>query len=174
MNGHELPTRTVAVYALGLMRRKQLGDDKRPEAMRESLERLIDREILLQEALRRGLSADEGSINAAYDQARVNHRGETEWNAFLSDQGTNEIDYRNELRAQKTIETLVRDEMRRSGNVDDAEVLRHFEDHKDQYPTGFEPSKDMIKSRLLRERQARSIEALLASLRAKASIVRSF
>ncbi len=108
VNGKDVPSLNVALYARELIARGTFKNTERPRAMRAALDHLVDREMLLQEALRRNIAADESALNVAYDAARAGHGSDAEWAQFLADQGTNPAAYRSELRIQKTIEALLR------------------------------------------------------------------
>ena len=48
-------------------------DRKKPEVLRRALQQYVDRELLLQEALARGVQADTREVDWAYDQMRREH-----------------------------------------------------------------------------------------------------
>lgn len=108
VDGTDVPSLTVAVYARLLIARAKFTKDQKPQAMRSALDHLVERELLLQEALRRGIVADESALNIAYDTARARYKTDADWAAFLAEQGTDPTAYRQELRVQKTIEVLLR------------------------------------------------------------------
>ena len=87
-------------------------DRKKPEVLRRALERYVDRELLLQEALARGIQADTREVDWAYDQMRRGHADETAWAEFLAEQGMDAQSFKAELRAQHTVAALVEQEMR--------------------------------------------------------------
>jgi SurA N-terminal domain len=87
-------------------------DRKRPEALRHALEQYVDRELLLQEALARGIQADSRAVDWAYDQMRREHADEKAWAEFLAAQGMDPQSFKAELRAQHTVAALVEQEVR--------------------------------------------------------------
>ena len=62
-------------------------DRKKPEVLRRALNQYVDRELLLQEALVRGIQADSIQVDWAYDQMRREHADEKDWADFLADRG---------------------------------------------------------------------------------------
>ena len=85
-------------------------DRMKPEIVRRALEQYVERELLLQEALARGIQADSREVDWAYDQLRREHGDEAAWNTFLVGQGMDPQSFRGELRAQHTVAALVRQE----------------------------------------------------------------
>ena len=84
---------------------------KKPEVLRHALQRYVDRELLLQEALARGVAADSRDVEWAYDQMRREHADEAAWEEFLLGQGLNPQSLRAELRSQRTVAALIEQEM---------------------------------------------------------------
>jgi hypothetical protein len=123
-------------------------DQKTPEVLRRALQQYLDRELLLQEALARGIEADSRQVDWAYDQLRREHADDGAWTEFLAGQGMTPQSFRAELRSQHTVAALVDQELRKAlggegGEAD--EVVRQ-------------------------QKQAEVQQALLARLRAKARI----
>jgi hypothetical protein len=87
-------------------------DRKKPEALRHALQRYVDRELLLQEALARGVEADSREVDWAYDQMRREHADEAAWEEFLAGQGMDPQSLRAELRSQRTVAALLDQEAR--------------------------------------------------------------
>jgi LPS sulfotransferase NodH len=106
----------------------------------------VDRELLLQEALARGVAADSRQVDWAYDQLRREHADEDAWEEFLASQGMDPQSLRVELRSQHTVAALVDQELRQALGGGELDPAR------------------------LQQKQAEVQEALLARLRAKARI----
>jgi hypothetical protein len=90
-------------------------DRKKPEVLRHALQRYVDRELLLQEALARGLAADTRDVDWSYDQMRHQHADEAAWEEFLAGQGLDPQSLRAELRSQRTVTVLLEQEMQVRG-----------------------------------------------------------
>jgi LPS sulfotransferase NodH len=86
-------------------------DRRKPEVVRHALERYIDRELLLQEALARGIKADSRDVDWTYDQIRREHADEDAWKDFLAGQGMDPQSFRAELRAKHTVAALLDQEL---------------------------------------------------------------
>jgi hypothetical protein len=143
------PVRVEQILPLAKAELDRLADDqrdaKKPEVVRHALQLYVDRELLLQEALARGIRADAAGVDWSYDQLRREHPDEADWRDFLAKQGLDPQAFRTELRAQQTVKALVEQEVGRAlgGETDPA---RHA------------------------EKLAEVQQALLARLRAKARI----
>ena len=121
-------------------------DQKKPEVLRHALQQYVDRELLLQEALARGIEADSAQVEWDYDQLRREHPDEGGWKDFLAGQGMDPQSFRAELRAQHTVAALLEQEVRQA------------------------PDAGEVGDETRQQRQAEAQEVLLARLRAKARI----
>jgi hypothetical protein len=147
-------------------------EQHKPEALRTALQHYVDRELLLQEALSRGIQADTRQVDWSYDQLRREHKDDANWAKFLLEQGSDPQSFKQELRAQHTIAALLADESQ-SAPVADDEVQAAY----DANPMGFAaegasepPPLDAVRTRIeaglrqskLAEVQARLLERLHA------------
>ena len=96
-------------------------DVRKAEALRRALAQYVERELLVQEAIARGVTADQRSVDWAYDQARGEHKDDAEWAKFLAGEGTDPRSFKAELRIQGTIAVLLAREAQARGlSPDDA------------------------------------------------------
>lgn len=107
VNGQPILTRNVRIAAEQALARGVLAPEQRAFAFRQATQNLIDRELLFQEATRRGLSADPRALEEAVNQARVDYKDEAAWRAFLAQQGMDEQVFLTELRVQHTVQALM-------------------------------------------------------------------
>jgi hypothetical protein len=120
-------------------------DKKKPEVVRHALQQYVDRELLLQEALARGIQADSRAVDWAYDQLRREHGDEDAWKDFLAEQALDPQSLRAELRTRHTVAALLDQELDQALGA------------------GADPA-------ARQEKQAEVQRALVARLRAKARI----
>jgi hypothetical protein len=78
-------------------------DRQKPALMRAALREYIDRELLLKEALARGVQADTRTVQRLYDQARADFPDEAKWKESLYQKGFDPQSFRTEVRVQQTI-----------------------------------------------------------------------
>jgi parvulin-like peptidyl-prolyl isomerase len=122
------PIRIGQVLALaqkGLIDSKDRAKDM-PGAVRFALQQYIARELLLQQALADGLTADTSKVEAAFDQVRAQFKNEKAWLDSLADRGLDPQSFKQELRAQETVNVL----MSREGDavqVSDEEARAYFD-----------------------------------------------
>ena len=149
---------------------------KKPEVLRRALEQYVDRELLLQEALARGMKADTRQVDWAYDQMRREHGDEKAWAAFLAEQGLDAQSFRAELRAQHTVAALVEQEVRTSP-VTEAAARAAFEADPEAFggegkgsPPAFEVVRAEVEASVRQGQRTSILDALLGRLRGKARI----
>ena len=147
VNGEPIRIHQILPMAKAELDRVSLAErnKKEPEVVRHALQQYIDRELLLQEALARGIQANSADVDWSYDQLRREHPDEASWRDFLAGQGMNQQSFRAELRAQRTVAAMLDQELEKAlgGEADGA-----------------------VRS----QKQAEVQQALLARLRAKARI----
>jgi hypothetical protein len=125
VNGQPIRLPQILPLAKAQLDRLQASERDRwaPEILRSALRQYVDRELLLQEALARGIRADAREVDWAYDQMRKEHPGEQAWNEFLARQGLDPQSLRTELRAQRTVAALLQVEATgRQGGPEDAKA----------------------------------------------------
>jgi hypothetical protein len=151
-------------------------DRRKPEIVRAALGQYVDRELLLQEALARGLQADTRQVDWAYDQMRQAHPDEKAWTAFLAEQGMDAPSFKAELRVQHTVGALVEQEVR-SFPVPEAAARAAFDGDPEAFapegegdPPSFEAVRAEVEASVRQGQRAAILDALMARLRGKARI----
>jgi hypothetical protein len=178
VNGMDIRIQQILPLAKAALDRVPAAEreKRKPEAVRQALDNYVTRELLLQEALARGISADTRAVEQSYDQMRKEHPKEEEWAAFLGGLGTDAQTLKAELRVQHTVSALVEQEVR-AWPVPEADAREAFEAN----PRGFgpagaaePPSFAAVRAEVeqaIRELKADEIQAaLVARLRARARI----
>jgi hypothetical protein len=151
-------------------------DRSKPEVLRRALGQYVERELLLQEAVARGIQVDSREVDWSYDQMRREHADEKAWEQFLAGQGMDAQSVKAELRAQHTVAALVEQEVR-AFPVPEATARAAFEANPRAFgpegsaePPGFEAVRADVEA-AVREGQRKAIhDALLGRLRGKARI----
>jgi len=100
----------VRVASLVRLREDRGSEDKGPSpgVMRETLQKLIVRELLFQEALARGVSPAGPALERAFDALRAGETDDSRWLKRLAQEGLSAQDLKEELRVQATVAELVR------------------------------------------------------------------
>jgi peptidyl-prolyl cis-trans isomerase C len=150
-------------------------DARRPAVLRHALERYIDRELLLQEALTQGVQADTRAVDWAYDQARREHPDDEAWAEYLADRGLDPQSLREELRVQHTVSTFL-EQVGNGFPVSDEEARAAYEKDPASFgvagahPPDFERDRDKVRTVLRVREREKVADALIARLRARARI----
>ncbi len=151
-------------------------EEQLPAAMRGALDKYVTRELLLQEAMRRGITADARAVERAYDRMHEGHAQEPEWTAFLAAQGLDPRTLRAELRVQHTVAALLADEVARFP-IAAAEARAAYDANPSAFgtlpdgkPPGFEAVRAQLELRLRQSRRQQIQGALQARLRRDARI----
>jgi len=148
----------------------------KPLVLRRALLRYVERELLVQEALVRGISADTRRVDWAYDQFRREHPDEIEWARFLLAQGLDPQRFKTELRVQQTVAALVDAELQKTPVTDEEARTAYLRDPSVFAPVGekgpapFESVRDAVVAAVRESRRPATIDALVARLRASARI----
>jgi len=179
VNGRPILARQVVPYAKRLFDRLERPKDEKerdkPRVLRQALREYIERELLLQEAVARGLQADDRTVQYAYDRARVDHPDDKDWAGFLASIGFEPQAYKAEIRAQATIHLLL-ERAAEELPVTDAEARQFYDVAPQEFPApegkaaGFDSVKEAVKARLREERRPGIAGRLLTDLRARARI----
>lgn len=120
VNGRNIPTSQVVVVAESALRDGAVKD--KILAYRQTLNQLVVRELLLEEAVRRGLAADNAAVERAYNEARVAYKDDAEWKDALKKQGFTPEGFREELRSRQTVSLLLSQEAQKVPEPSEAEL----------------------------------------------------
>ena len=166
VNGQAIPTARVKMMAEEALRSGSFPPDQKALAYRKVLDQYIVRELLVQEALARGIKADPKVLQEAENAQRARFPNAEAFRAALASQGADEAMFQAELRAQVTVDALVA-ELRKETPpeaVSDAELQKFYEENPAQFT-----STDRVKAAHILLRTPKDLPAeRKAELRAKA------
>jgi hypothetical protein len=150
--------------------------EKTPLTLRLALNRYIDQELLVQEALARGVVADTRAIEKDYDRARQDHPDDEEWRDHLASLGFDDQSFKAALRIRHTVQTMIA-EASPIQPVSDEEARALFDKDPAAFaqpgaasPPPFEAVRKEAKARVQRKKQDDFMYGLARGLRARASI----
>lgn len=178
VNGQAIRIGQILPVAKAQIERVTLGERSRrkPEILRAALAQYVERELLLQEALARGISADTASVQRAYDQMRRDHPDEREWAEALAKQALDPQSVKDELRSQQTVAALLQNEIA-TAPVSESEAREVWSSAPERFapagttaPPAFEAVRGQVEAQVRQSRRDAIAAALLARLRAKARI----
>jgi peptidyl-prolyl cis-trans isomerase C len=130
VNGRDIPTTQVVVAAEGALRSGVMTD--KVAAYRHTLNQLVVRELLLAEALRRGLTADTAAVERAYNEARVAYKDDADWAAALKREAVTPQAFREELRAKQVVNLLLSKEAELVPEPSEAEAQEYYKQNLQQ------------------------------------------
>lgn len=178
VNGQEIRIQQILPLARVVLDKLPASDreDRKPEALRRALDDYVSRELLLQEALARGISADTRAVEMSFDMIHAEHPDEKDWQAFLTEQAMDAQTLKAELRVQHTVAALIAEEVR-SWPVPEALAREAFAANPKGFgaagattaPT-FAAVREEVEDAVRRQRVDEIQAELVARLRARAKI----
>jgi peptidyl-prolyl cis-trans isomerase C len=102
---------------------------------RKAMHQFIVRQLLFDEAVARGLTADQAKMDAAENEARAPYGDDKAFNAFLSSQGMNLEAFKTELRTQFTVNALTTDVGAKiqPESLGEEELKRYYDEHPQEF-----------------------------------------
>ena len=172
VNGHEIPTSQVVAAAEAALRQGAVKE--KILAYRQSLNQYVVRELLLEEALQRGIAPGAADVERAYDEARVAYRDEERWSEELKKQGLTPQGFREELRAKQTVSLLLSQEAEKVQAPSEVELREVYsklpapQAQKEKPP--FEAVQERLREQVWQAKRQEHVQALVNRLRSRARI----
>jgi foldase protein PrsA len=138
------------------------------ESGQATLENLVIKELIFQEARKKGITISQEDIQKEIDNISemIEAQGST-IDAALSMQGQTIDDLKENINIQKTAEEILKDEIQ----VSDEEILEYFEENKEFYEDReFVDLKEEIKEQLFQEKLQVKFSELLENLKNESDI----
>lgn len=181
VNGQDISIRNVAIRVHEGIELGKVDASRRNALFREALDEEIRRELLFQEAQRRGITADTLAVQRAYDQLRGHYATEEEWKAFLRSRGLDDDLFRVELRIRFTAEAMLAAEAKEHQVTVTDEEVRALYDRtpasaflekgaSPQPKPPFEGLQPFLREEVAQQKHRQASERFVASLKAKAKI----
>ncbi len=180
VNSQEIRIHQILPLAKASLDRVSVSEreKRKPEAVRQALEDYINSELLLQEAIARGIVPDTRDVEWHFDQIRGQYPAEEDWLEFLSGQGMDAQSLKAEVRAQAMVALLTAKEIETWPVPEDQARAAYAANPRGFGPAGVEqaPSFEAVRAEVeqaVRRMNAVEIQAaLLARLKARATIER--
>ena len=141
VNGKQISRFEVdqAVQTLLMQHREQIPPDQMSEAKsalwKQAMEHLINQNLLVQEADRQGIKADEKSVEGRFSEVSGRFPGPKEFHEVLGSMGMTEQEFRQEIRLNLKIESLLDKKLSGARKVTDEEVNTFYRDHPENFRT---------------------------------------
>jgi len=146
VNGHAIPSKIVSALVEPALQAGNVPPDKRASAYRQTLDQLVMRELITQEAQARKIAPDEAAVERDFLQAREQFKSEQDWSRFLSKSGFDPGSFRTELRTRNVVDSVVKQEAAKlPAVVTDADAKAFY----DQNPKLFDAGERVRASHIL-------------------------
>jgi SurA N-terminal domain len=107
LDGEPIYLQQITPLVRSKLNRAKDPEKEKPVLMREALSEYLDRELLLREAMARGVRADTRRVEQLYDNARAEFTDEEQWRQSLQGRGFDPQSFKVELRVQQTVALFV-------------------------------------------------------------------
>jgi peptidyl-prolyl cis-trans isomerase C len=174
VNGQPIGSRLLKAIAESQLQGGAVPPEQRAAVYRGTLENLITREVLFQEALARNVKVDDKAVQQAYDQPRAQAPSEAAWNEKLAGQGFTPESFRAEIRTQQTLRAFLEAERAKvkESDVSDTDARAYYDGHANEFdvPERFDASHILVAvapnaPAAVRDKQRAKAQALLARAR---------
>jgi peptidyl-prolyl cis-trans isomerase C len=156
---------------------RQLGVNKKSpdltEAARikkQALENLIVRELLYQEAGKRGIKIPEKVVDAEVGKLKKKFSKEAEYNDTLGKMGLSDPAVRVQVERGMAVQQFIDDAFARKVRISEDEIGSYYESHRDDLKKPLTSARGEIKLILQREEAAKKLTPYLKQLREKAVV----
>lgn len=164
------PISTALVTAAAEKRFAALGGaEDRAVAYRTTMHQYVTRELLYQEAERRGLLPAQEAVDKAVSDQRARHADEAAFEASVAEEGTTVEALGDEMQVRLAVGALTQ-ELSDTAQVTDAEARAHHEDFPKEFPGRYEDVAESVKEHLLPQKRLDLVEELITRLRDEATI----
>lgn len=175
VNGRPIPLGYARIVADEDLAGTKATPAEKALAYRRAVEKLVVRELILQEARRRKVAPDAGKVRRAYDAMRSEYPSEDTWREFLSEKGLDPQTFEDELVVRHTVEALIQRVTEEVRSVPEAEVRAYYEANKasfvkDGRPATWEEARGAAQKQMLVFKRQEALNALLTRLRAEAKV----
>lgn len=145
VNGTVIPESTVTADVQAFRASMELTDDDSwgqwlaeagytPESFREeTLEQLVDDEVVRQAAKAEGVSVDQAEVDEYMEGMKAMYDTDEEWKAMLEESGMTEEQFRTEAEASMLQEALQQKVAGTEGSASDAEVIEYYNENSEFY-----------------------------------------
>jgi parvulin-like peptidyl-prolyl isomerase len=133
VNGRPIYMRDIVPLAKPELDKAADREKARPATLRDAVERYVGRELLFQEALARGLRADDEVVEQAFNQARLRYPDEKDWVDALLVLGFDPGSFRTELRIQAVLARLAEQEARKISPVSEEDAEAYYDSHREEF-----------------------------------------
>jgi peptidyl-prolyl cis-trans isomerase C len=137
---------------------------------KQALENLIVRELLYQEAGKRGIKVPERVVSEEVVKLRKQFPKESEFNTTLGKMGLSEPAIRAQIERGMAVQQFIDDEFAKKVLVSDDEIDSYYESHREDLKESLASAREKIRQILQREEASKKSTPYLKQLREKAAV----
>jgi peptidyl-prolyl cis-trans isomerase C len=115
---------------------QQLNQQQNEQLRRDILERLIEEELLYQEALKQGIEVSDEEVESQLQRTRRNFASEEEFNNALAQAGLTQEDLEEQVRRSLTINRLIAQEVGQNFQATEEEAQTFYDDNPQFFQQG--------------------------------------
>jgi len=136
---------------------REIPADKQDEFRKEVLDNLINRELLYQEAEKKGIKSDEKKIESRFAEVKQSAPTEADFQKMLTEMGVSEADIKTEIRRGFVIQEFIDTRITAEITVADADIKAFYDEHPDYFkkPEQVKASHILIKSDSVKDDDAK-------------------
>ncbi len=127
--------RLVRFYAEHGMSQEQVRAQL-PSLLQKATEQAIGAKLLMDEATRLDVPVSDAEVDEQVEKVVLQVGGREAFKAALEQQKTSEADFRDQLRRGRRVDKLVEKAVAGVDEPTEADIQKHFEEHKDEYSAG--------------------------------------
>lgn len=137
---------------------------------KQALENLIARELLYQEAGKRGIKVPEKVVSQEVVKLKKQFSKEAEFNTTLSKMGLSEPAIRVQIERGMAVQQFIDDKFTKNVRISEDEIGSYYERHRDDLKEPLSSARGKIRLILQREETAKKLTPYLKSLRETAKV----
>ena len=137
---------------------------------KQSMENLISRELLYQEAGKHGIKVPAKAVDAEVEKLKKQFSKENEFNTTLGKMGLSEPAVRDQIERGMAIQLFIDDEFAKKARVSEEEIASYYESHQDALKGPLASVREEILHILQNEKGAKRLAPYLKQLREKAVV----
>jgi hypothetical protein len=137
---------------------------------KQAMENLISRELLFQEAVKRGVKAPEKAVAEEMGRLRKQFSTEDEFRSELGKMGLSEAAVRSQVERGMAVQQFIDAEFGKKVIVSEDDIASYYESHRDDLKEPLAESGEKIRRIIRREEAARRLTPYLKRLRESARV----
>jgi parvulin-like peptidyl-prolyl isomerase len=112
---------------------REITPEKKVRFRKDAIERLIDLELLYQEAVRLGLEVSDPDVQKGFDDQKARYKLKSEFSAALKRKGLTEAEYKKRIQKMMLVDRIFNMKVDDPSKVSDSEMRDYYEENKARF-----------------------------------------